>query len=391
MNLSRRSVLRAGAGSLALSSLAGLAGCLSEPDAGSGPEGGYAAFFALADWSEHVAGDQLSIENPVETGQIGHGWEPQGDLTADIADSEVFVYLDSPEFTWAQDVASQLETDYDHVTLIDGMAGLEDQLLAFDGSHDHDHGSEDEHDDEHDHDTNESTENHDEHDHDGHSDEDEHNHDHDSESTDDHEDGHDHSDDHDHTHDDGGAEFYDPHVWVDPVLAQDIVGTIADGLAEADPDNEDTYRENADAYAQQLADVDDQLESLVAEADRDVGVLAGHDSFRYLEERYGFELHTPVDVSPNAEITTGQLADTIALIDEHEIETILYDPFEATGSDDLPQEVTHLLENSHAESAEPISPLAGTTAEWNDRDWGWLEQMTELNLPALRAALGVTE
>ncbi|AEH37832.1 metal ABC transporter substrate-binding protein [Halopiger xanaduensis] len=385
MNLSRRSVLHAGAGSLALSSLAGLAGCLSEPDADTGPEGGYAAFFALQDWSEHVAGDQLSFENPVEAGQIGHGWEPQGDLTADIADSEVFVYLDSPEFAWAQDVASQLETDYDHVTLIDGMDGIEDELLAFDEAHDHDHGSEDDHDhegdhahedeEEHDHETNDSTESHDEHEgHDDHAD---------------HEDEHDH--DHNHEDETDDAEFHDPHVWVDPVLAQDVVGTIADGLAEADPDNEDTYRENADAYAQRLADVDDQLESLVAEADRDVAVLAGHDSFRYIEERYGFELHTPVDVSPNAEVTAGQLADTIDLIDEHEIETILYDPFETTDGDELPQQVTHLLENSYAESAEPISPLAGTTAEWNDRGWGWLEQMTELNLPALRAALGVGE
>ncbi|GAB3663836.1 metal ABC transporter substrate-binding protein [Halopiger thermotolerans] len=361
-------MLQAGAGSLALSSLAGLAGCLSEPNAGVSPEGGYAAFFPLLDWSERVAGDRLSFESPVEAGQIGHGWEPQGDLTADVAAAEVFVYLDSPEFSWAQDVASQLETDYDHVTLIDGMDGLEDELLAFDEAHEHDHGDE---------------------------------HDHPNESTDGHGDGHDHGtnesagshehDEHEHDNSTDGSEFHDPHVWVDPVFAQEIVGTIADGLATADPDNEGTYRDNADAYAQRLAEVDEQFESLVAEADRDVAVLAGHDSFRYIEERYGFELHTPVDVSPNAEITSGQLADTIDLIDEHEMETILYDPFETTGGDELPQQAMHLLENSHAESAEPISPLAGTTAEWNDRGWGWLEQMTELNLPSLRAALGVAE
>lgn len=339
MKRSRRSVLRSsagvGAGAVALSALAG---CLSEPNEGatSDPDGGYAAFFALWDWAQQVSGDHLTLENPVEAGQMGHGWDPQSDLAAEIADSAVFVYLDTPEFSWAQDIAADLETDYDHITLIDGMEGLEPHLLPAGG----DHGEE----------------------------------------------GHDEAEHDDHDSDDA-PEFYDPHVWTDPVIVTEIVETIADGLAEADPDNEDAYRDNAAAYAERLEALDEQFQDLVADAERDVAVLAGHDSFRYLEERYGFELHTPAPISPDAEVTTGDLSDTIELVDDRGIETILYDPFDAPEGD-IPREAEHLLENSAASEAEPLSPAEGTTAEWNDRGWGWIEQMKELNVPSLRKALG---
>ena len=369
MNRSRRSVLRSSASVGGAVALGAFAGCLSEPneEATSAPDGGYAAFFALWDWAQQVSGDHVAFENPVEAGQMGHGWEPHSDLTAEIANSEVFVYLDTPEFSWAQDIAAELETDYDHITLIDGMEGLEAHLLPADGDdHDHDHG------DEHDH----GEESHDDHDEDESHDEDDH-------------DGHDHDghDGHDHDEDADAPEFHDPHVWTDPVIVTEIVETIADGLAEVDPDNEDVYRDNAAAYAERLEDVDEQFRELVDDAERDVAVLAGHDSFRYLEERYGFELHTPAPISPDAELTPGDLGETIELIDDLGIETILYDPFDATDGD-VPREVDHLLENSAASNAEPLSPAEGTTQEWNDRGWGWIEQMEELNVPSLRKALG---
>jgi DNA-binding beta-propeller fold protein YncE len=54
---------------------------------------------------------------------MGHGWEPEGDLIREIAAADVFVYIDTPEFRWARDVATQLQRDYDDVTVIDLVAG----------------------------------------------------------------------------------------------------------------------------------------------------------------------------------------------------------------------------------------------------------------------------
>jgi len=455
MKLTRRSVLRYGAGV----SAAGLAGCLDSPvDAGGADAEGYTAFFTLQDWSERVAGDRVSFTNPVSVGQMGHGWEPDGDLTRNIASTDAFVYLDIPEFSWAQNVADTLRDDHPEVALIDGMDGFTaDELLSFspvetEADHDHDF---------------------------------------DPETLEvggfdvvssrsgevaaywhvDHWDGgmpdvpldgstdvtavftdsedrvvplgdekgftvdaevtgpdgvveveprgdrvrlhgvetgrtllvfqlkHEGDVIWDTSEDDitvevveeveseDVGEFHDPHVWVDPVLAQDIVDRIADGLADVEPDGADEFEENAEEYKARMEDVHEGFEAVAADAEREVAVFAGHDSFAYLEDRYSFELHTPVGVTPDAAESFDDVAGMVEVVDEHNIDTVLYDPFESpTG--DVPQMVDLILENSDATDHAPLSPAEGTTQEWLDNGWGWVEQMEEINIPSLREALG---
>ncbi len=311
MTLSRRSILQSGAGAIALSTVAG---CLSEPDDGAAPEGGYAAFFTLWDWTEQIVGDEKAVENPVDTGEMGHGWEPPADIQQEIAGSEFFVYLDINEFQWAQDVVADIESDENDVTVIDGMGELEvgEELSPVDN-----------------------------------------------------------------------------HVWVDPVLAQSIVETIADELGEMDPDNEALYTENAAEYVDRLDDVDQQFQEVAEDADRDLAIFAGHDSFSYIEDRYGFELHTPVGTSPDEVEGPSDISEMIDLAADHDIETILYDPFETPGEDEPPRMVEVVIESDETAvtEAEPLTPAEGTTEEWNEQDWGWVEQMTELNVPSLRKAL----
>lgn len=339
MDLSRRSLLREGAGAAALA-IGGFAGCTNALEAAEpGVDSGYAAFFTLWDWANAVGGDAVEFENPVEAGRMGHGWEPDGDVAREIAGSDAFVYLDTPEFSWAQNVAATLETDYDGVVVIDGMEPLGSHLLAWDG----------------------------------------------------HRDGHDdHEDDQEHEHGGGAGgdrAFADPHVWVDPVLAREIVDTIAAGLADADPERAETFRDNAAAYGGRLADLDEAYRDLVATADREVAVLAGHDSFRYVQARYGFEFHTPAGVSPNDAPSQEDIADTIEVVDDHGIDTVLYDPFDAPDGS-APALAETVVENSGATATAPITSAEGTTADWLDRGWGYVEQIEEVTLPALGAALG---
>ena len=327
MTHSRRSVLRRGAGLSVAGTVASLAGCAGAADGGSGGfDSGYAAFFTLNDWTNEVAGENATFEDPVDVGQLGHGWTPDGTLAADVAATDAFVYLDSPEFSWAQDLAETLENDYDSVAAVDALSGLEGDLLEWDHSHGGEAG-----------------------DHDG--------------------------ENHGDENHDGGETRHDPHVWVDPVLAAEMVETIAAGLGGADP-------ENADAYADELDAVDDAFESIAEDAARDVAVLAGHNSFQYLEARYGFRLRSPVGVSPQNEPTQTEIADTIDLVDAEGIDVVLYDRFQS------PRLAESIVENSGATEAVPVTPAGGTTREWNDAGYGYLEQMTEINVPAFERAFG---
>ena len=457
MKLTRRSALKYGAGAAAV----GMAGCLEGPAEGAGGDTdteGYTAFFTLQDWSQAVAGDRIGFTNPVSVGQMGHGWEPDGDLTRNIASTDAFVYLDTPEFSWAQNVADTLREDHPEVALIDGMDGFTaNDLISFspvetDADYDHDFDPE-------------SLEVggfevvasrsgevsaywHVDHWHgqvpdvplDGSTDVT-------GVFTDDEErvlpldDGQGFTVDAEVTGPEGVVEvesrgdrvrihgietgrtllvfqlkhegeviwdtsedgitvevveeiepaevgeFHDPHVWVDPVLAQKAVDTVAEGLAEVDAEGADDFEENADEYKARMEDVHEGFEAVAADAEHDVAVFAGHDSFRYIEDRYGFELHTPVGVTPDAAESFDDVAGMVEVVDEHGIETVLYDPFESpTG--DVPQMVDLIIENSGATSHAPLSPAEGTTQDWLDNGWGWVEQMQEINIPSLREALG---
>lgn len=342
MNLTRRSVLQTCGAGVA----AGVAGCLSEPgdDSGSNgdqPSSGYAAFFILWDWARAIGGDALSFQNTLSVGEAGHGWNPPSDLVLDVAETDAFVYLDSPEFAWAQDVAAQLEEE--DVATIDVMSAVDSQqlLMISDG---HDHGEE----------------------------------------GDDHEEG----DGHDHSEGGGNAgdAFVDPHMWVDPVIAGEMVGWLGDELADLDPENAEQYRENADAYVEQLNAVDEQFRGVSEEARLDVAVFAGHDSFRYVERRYDFRLHSPQGVAPQAEPSPDDIAETIELVEDNGIDTILYDPLE-TPDGSPPPLAERILDSTDAAEARPLTSGDGTTAEWRENGWGWVEQMEEVNLPSLRAAL----
>ncbi|TKX77842.1 hypothetical protein EXE53_24405, partial [Halorubrum sp. SD626R] len=85
MDQSRRSVLKQGAGLVGTGVTASLAGCSGTGGSVDGGEGagddsgsfggGYTAFFTLTDWTNRVAGDRATFEDPVEVGRLGHGWE----------------------------------------------------------------------------------------------------------------------------------------------------------------------------------------------------------------------------------------------------------------------------------------------------------------------------
>jgi zinc transport system substrate-binding protein len=461
MSPTRREALAAGAGAAA----GALTGCLGGGSSGS-PDG-YGAFLALSDWADAVGGEQLTFETPVETGEMGHGWTPNSGIVPDLVATEMFVYLDTPEFQWAVDAAGTLSRDYgDEMTIVDALEGLGPRLLPFDGGGDPPEPVDDREFTREELATGEFQL---------------------WDARTDRQEGRWHSG-RGHWHggppdvavgdeipltvvvphaedetiaaplgaderfraevrfaagadesvldigsqsgtvtlqgrstgetelvfeiydgeeliedttaepaqvsvvaaysDDRAPDSFDPHAWIDPVLAGEMVGTITDALAEYDPENADRYRENADRYRAELAAVDERLLELVTDAELDVAVFAGHDSYQYIEQRYGFELVTPTGVSPNEEVASSDIVDLVALIEANSIETVLYDPFEAAQPGaDLPRLVEALFEDSGAERAEPLSPLSGVTQGWAEKEWGYVEQMKQVNIPSLEAAL----
>jgi len=327
----RRDVLRIGAGTLA----AGAAGCL-DAVSGDNDDGTSAqsSFFVLGDFTARVAGDAADANTLVPVGQHGHGWEPSGQLQRDVLTADAFVYMGEGFQPWADDIVRNIESDDADVDVIEARHGVD--LLSADGDHE-DHDDEDDHDD------------------------------------------HDGEDDHDSDHDHSDA---DPHFWLDPTRAATAVETIADGLAAVDPENEATYEDNAAAYGERLAELDETFESALSSATRETVLVAGHNSFQYLGRRYGFEVHALTGLSPDDSPSQQDVRAAQAAIDRHDVDHVLAPVFESDRA------AEQLVEETDASEVLPITPIPGRTEAWASDGWGYVEVQENVNLPSLRTALG---
>ncbi len=83
----------------------------------------------------------------------------------------------------------------------------------------------------------------------------------------------------------------DPHVWHDVGNAIIMVELIRDALMKADPEHAGQYRDHAEAYLKQLADLQDWIFQQIASLDKERRKLVtSHDTFGYFARRYGFQI-----------------------------------------------------------------------------------------------------
>jgi ABC-type Zn uptake system ZnuABC Zn-binding protein ZnuA len=91
----------------------------------------------------------------------------------------------------------------------------------------------------------------------------------------------------------------DPHVWMDPTRVAAALPTLADALAEADPEHAEAYRNRAADYAKELAALDAELRQSLRSLSPDRRELVtSHDALGYFADRYGFTvIATPFPAS----------------------------------------------------------------------------------------------
>jgi ABC-type Zn uptake system ZnuABC Zn-binding protein ZnuA len=83
----------------------------------------------------------------------------------------------------------------------------------------------------------------------------------------------------------------DPHVWTDPKNGEIWADNIAAAFTAVDPDNADFYRQNADAYKQQLEAADADVRKILDAVPTDKRVLlTNHEFLSYFARAYGFRV-----------------------------------------------------------------------------------------------------
>jgi len=187
-----------------------------------------ASFYPLAFIAEQIVGENANVTNMAGSVDV-HLYEPLPQDLVKMNKADLVVYLGAELEPWTDTVIPELQAK---------------GVTAFEASHDLDLFKLEEHKEHHD-------------EHKGHHDEHEAKHDQHEEKHDGHKEHHDEHAGHDeHNH----GEF-DPHIWLDPVLAQQISNKLLETIVQVDAANEAVYRANADALNQRFAQLDQDYQA----------------------------------------------------------------------------------------------------------------------------------
>lgn len=106
----------------------------------------------------------------------------------------------------------------------------------------------------------------------------------------------------------GGKKIIDPHVWLSPGLAKQMVDKIVNGLALADPANVSYYESNAKNLNILLDKLDNEYTLGLSECAQK-NIITSHAAFGYLASAYKFNQIPITGLSPDAEPSPRELGE----------------------------------------------------------------------------------
>lgn len=116
---------------------------------------------------------------------------------------------------------------------------------------------------------------------------------------------------------------YDPHIWFSVSHWETITTYAADQLSEKDPDNEDYYQENAEAYLVELGELRTYIEERIEEVpEQSRYLVTAHDAFQYFGEEFNFEVVGLQGLNTQTEAGTGDISQLADFLADNEINAV---------------------------------------------------------------------
>ncbi|MBL8087699.1 MAG: zinc ABC transporter substrate-binding protein [Chthonomonas sp.] len=121
----------------------------------------------------------------------------------------------------------------------------------------------------------------------------------------------------------GFAGKFDPHIWFDVTLWQQVARTVAAALVANDPKHEADYVANAAKLDAKLKALDQETMAALATIPKPNRVLVtAHDAFGYFGRRYGLEVVGIQGTSTAAEAAAGSIRRVADLIADRKVKSI---------------------------------------------------------------------
>jgi zinc transport system substrate-binding protein len=175
-----------------------------------------------------------------------------------------------------------------------------------------------------------------------------------------------------------GKSMTDPHIWLSPQLAEQMVDKIEAGFAQVDPTNADTYAANAAELKSKLVALDTEYKQGLARCETK-DIITSHAAFGYIATAYHLNQVPIAGLSPDAEPSPQQLADVADFAKKNNVKIIF---FESLVSPKLSQTIA----NEIGVKTMVLNPIEGLTSDEVAQGKSYLTEM-EQNLTNLKIAL----
>lgn len=271
-------------------------------------------FYPMYEFSKQIAGDHADVIALIPAGAEPHDWEPSAKDMAQVKEADVFVYNGIVE-GWVEKALESAAND--KRVVVEASKSIE----LMEGLPEEEEG-----------------EHHEE------------------------EDGH----------------VLDPHVWLDPALAQVEVASIQAAFEKADPANKEAYKNNADAFIAKLKELDEAYKAGLKDA-KHKEFVTQHAAFGYLAKQYGLTQIPIAGLSPEQEPSPDKMAEIIKFAKENQVKTIFFETL-------VDSKVAETVANEIGAKTDVLNPLEGLTDEDKKNNLDYIGIMKN-NLEALKKAL----
>lgn len=237
--------------------------------------------FPQYDFVKQIGGDKVNVTLMLPPGSESHTYEPTPQDMVDINNCSLFIYTGAEMEPWAENLIDGVKNNINVLDLsktVDLIVGEKEEKVEDSREHQHTEECQDGEYEEH-----------------VHTSECEHNH------------------------------SYDPHIWLNPLYAIQMVNAITEELCEIDPVNADYYESNAEKYINEIENLDEEIEQTVKSSSNNKIAFGGAFAYSYFIERYNLEYISAYQTcGENAEPSTTQVKAVIDYINENKIPVIFY-------------------------------------------------------------------
>jgi len=115
----------------------------------------------------------------------------------------------------------------------------------------------------------------------------------------------------------------DPHIWFSVNRWKQVTKYLADELSDHDPENREVYTANAEAYLDELKELETYIETRIEEVpDTSRYLVTAHDAFQYFGEEFGFNVVGLQGMNTQTEAGTGDISQLASFIVDKDIHAV---------------------------------------------------------------------